>query len=148
MCIIRLWFYSNPFVNNEADRHGTNMAGLIASHPNNSICSVGVAYDVNLGHVRVLAKNRKFVEDQIEAKALAFRREKIDIYVLGYGSTQLGIGNLRTQAKTAVQQGTKGTILSSMLLDFAFFFIFLPFIFTYLNLNSKYSCFPYNQHLY
>ena len=36
-------------MNNEADRHGTNMAGLIASHPNNSICSVGVAYDVSLG---------------------------------------------------------------------------------------------------
>ena len=42
-------FYSNPFVNNEVDRHGTNMAGLIASHPNNSICSVDAAYDVNLG---------------------------------------------------------------------------------------------------
>ena len=36
-------------MNSEVDRHGTNMAGLIASHPNNSICSVGVAYDVNLG---------------------------------------------------------------------------------------------------
>ena len=29
--------------------HGTSMAGLVASAANNSVCSVGVAYDVNLG---------------------------------------------------------------------------------------------------
>ena len=52
------------------------------------------------------------VNDETEAKAFAFARDKIDIYVLGYGSTQLGIGNLRTQAKKAVQDGTKGNLLS------------------------------------
>ena len=35
-------------------------------------------------------------------KSFAFTQKKIDIYVLGYGSSQMGIGNLRTLAKKAV----------------------------------------------
>ena len=65
----------------------------------------------DIGHLRVLADDGR-VDDQTEAKAFAFARDKIDIYVLGYGSTQLGIGNLRTLAKKAVQDGTKGNLLS------------------------------------
>lgn len=97
--------FRNPFVNTEESSHGTSMAGLIASRPNNSMCSAGVAYDVNLGHIRILSGS-KFVDDQVEAKALSFAREDIDIYVLGYGSIQLGERNLRTRAKKAVQDGT------------------------------------------
>ena len=37
--------FSNPYVNNEADRDGTNMAGLIASHPNNSTECVEIIFE-------------------------------------------------------------------------------------------------------
>ena len=47
--------------------------------------------------------------------AFAFTQEKIDIYVLGYGSSQLGIGNLRTLAKKAVQEGIKGKDILGLL---------------------------------
>lgn len=84
------------------------MAGLIASRPNNSMCSAGVAFDVNLGSIRLLstAKNDD-ISDEQEAKALSFARHKIDIYVLGYGSTELGEKSLRQLAKKAVQDGTR-----------------------------------------
>ena len=36
--------FSNPCVNNEPDRDRTNMAGLIASHPNNSTMQCGLKW--------------------------------------------------------------------------------------------------------
>lgn len=99
---------SNPFVNVAEESHGTSMAGLIASRPNNSMCSVGVAFDVNLGAIRLLtAARNEGISDEQEAKALSFARQKIDIYVLGYGSTELGEKSLRELAKKAVQDGTR-----------------------------------------
>ena len=77
--------FSNPFVSSKAESHGTSMAGLIASRPNNSLCSAGVAFDVNLGHIRLLSEKRQF-SDEEESAALSFARQKIDIYVLGRAS--------------------------------------------------------------
>ena len=71
------------------------MAGLIAANPNNSKCSTGIAYDVNLGHIRIIDDEGEFISNLRKSKAFTFASQKIDIYVLGYGSLFLRFGRYK-----------------------------------------------------
>jgi furin len=61
----------------DSNRHGTRCAGEVAASANNSICSVGIAYNAKVGGVRMLDGD---VTDAVEARSLGLRPQHIDIY--------------------------------------------------------------------
>ena len=63
-------------------RHGTRCAGEISAVAGNGICSVGVAYNSRIGGIRMLDGE---VTDLVEATALSFNRDYIDIYSASWG---------------------------------------------------------------
>lgn len=62
--------------------HGTRCAGEAASVANNGICGAGVAYNAKIGGVRMLDGQ---ATDALEASALGFRGDHIDIYINCWG---------------------------------------------------------------
>ncbi|XP_063677643.1 furin-like protease kpc-1 isoform X1 [Bolinopsis microptera] len=66
--------------------HGTRCAGQVAASKND-VCGVGVAYNAKIAGIRML-KNK--VEDSMEAQALRFKTEKIDIYSSSWGPVDDG----------------------------------------------------------
>jgi len=88
----------------DSNRHGTRCAGQVAATPNNSLCAVGVAFDAQIGGIRMLDGQ---VSDAVEAKSLSFNPEHIHIYSSSWGpnddgKTVDGPGKL---ASRAFQQG-------------------------------------------
>ncbi|XP_033633885.1 furin-1-like isoform X2 [Asterias rubens] len=90
------------------NRHGTRCAGEVAALANNSICSVGIAYNARIGGVRMLDGD---VTDAVEARSLSHKPQHVDIYSASWGpdddgKTVDGPGKL---AKKAFCEGvTKG----------------------------------------
>ncbi|XP_043231363.1 furin-like protease 2 [Amphibalanus amphitrite] len=64
------------------NRHGTRCAGEVAAMAGNTVCGVGVAPNASIGGVRMLDGG---VNDYVEAKALSFRRNHIDVYSASWG---------------------------------------------------------------
>uniref|UniRef100_A0A915PEJ1 P/Homo B domain-containing protein n=1 Tax=Setaria digitata TaxID=48799 RepID=A0A915PEJ1_9BILA len=96
---------------NEMNRHGTRCAGEIAMTPNNSFCGVGIAYNAKIGGVRMLDGK---VTDRIEAEALSYNINHIDIFSISWGpaddgKTVEGPGLLTQRAiLKGIQQGRDG----------------------------------------
>ncbi|GFN77916.1 neuroendocrine convertase 2-like [Plakobranchus ocellatus] len=86
--------------------HGTRCAGEIAAAANNDICGVGVAYESRIGGVRVLDGP---VSDSLEAEAISFNRDYIDIYSASWGPTDDGstMEGPRHLALTALVNGVR-----------------------------------------
>ncbi|KAH9525222.1 Uracil phosphoribosyltransferase, synthesizes UMP from uracil [Bulinus truncatus] len=91
--------------------HGTRCAGEVAATANNNVCGVGVAYEASIGGIRLLDG---IVTDGLEAEALTFNNDYIDIYSSSWGPSDDGIvmagpGHLTSQAfKYGVQHGRRG----------------------------------------
>ncbi|XP_043199028.1 furin-like protease 2 [Amphibalanus amphitrite] len=64
------------------NRHGTRCAGEVAAIAGNQYCGVGVAPNASIGGVRMLDGG---VNDYVEAKALSYRRNYIDVYSASWG---------------------------------------------------------------
>ena len=84
----------------DENKHGTRCAGEIAMVANNSFCGVGIAFNAKIGGIRMLDGR---VTDRIEAQAIAFKTNYIDIYSSSWGpnddgKTVEGPGTLATQA--------------------------------------------------
>lgn len=62
--------------------HGTRCAGEAAAVANNGVCGAGVAYNAKIGGVRMLDGQ---ATDALEASALGFRGDHIDIYINCWG---------------------------------------------------------------
>eukprot|EP00794_Sanderia_malayensis_P000325 gene325-957_t len=62
--------------------HGTRCAGEVAAAANNGICGVGVAYNAKIGGVRMLDGQ---ATDALEARALGFKSDYVDIYINCWG---------------------------------------------------------------
>ncbi|VDO44388.1 unnamed protein product, partial [Onchocerca flexuosa] len=96
---------------NKINGHGTRCAGEIAMAPNNSFCGVGIAYNAKIGGVRMLDGK---VTDRIEAEALSYNIDHIDIYSASWGpkddgKTVDGPGRLTQKAiLKGIQQGRGG----------------------------------------
>jgi hypothetical protein len=71
----------------KSNRHGTRCAGEVAAAANNSICSVGVAFNAGIGGIRMLDGD---VTDSVEARSLSFNRDHIDIYSASWGPDDNG----------------------------------------------------------
>ncbi|XP_022105565.1 furin-like isoform X1 [Acanthaster planci] len=90
------------------NRHGTRCAGEVAALANNSICSVGIAYNARIGGVRMLDGD---VTDAVEARSLSHRPDHVDIYSASWGPDDDGktVDGPGPLAKTAFCEGiTKG----------------------------------------
>lgn len=59
----------------------------MAAVANNSICAVGIAYNSKIGGIRILDGN---IMDVLEAKALSFNRDHIDVYSASWGPDDNG----------------------------------------------------------
>ena len=90
-------------------RHGTRCAGQVAATANNSICSVGIAFNANIGAVRMLDGH---VTDSIEAHSLSFNVNYIDIYSASWGPDDFGkdLDGPRDLAKKAFSEGVTKVI--------------------------------------
>ncbi|GFY79189.1 hypothetical protein TNIN_245501 [Trichonephila inaurata madagascariensis] len=88
----------------DSNRHGTRCAGEVAANANNSICSVGVAYDALVGGVRMLDGD---VTDAVEAQSLSLNPEHIDIYSASWGPDDDGktVDGPGPLASTAFKEG-------------------------------------------
>ena len=97
-------------VTNE-NKHGTRCAGEVAAVANNENCGVGVAFHANIGGIRMLDG---VVTDAVEASALGWNSNYVDIYSASWGPdddgrTVDGPGYLtQSTFKRGVEQGRKG----------------------------------------
>lgn len=66
----------------DENRHGTRCAGEVAAIFNNSLCIVGIAYNANIGGIRMLDGD---VTDAVEAASLGHSSDYIDIYSASWG---------------------------------------------------------------
>ncbi|CEF65591.1 Prohormone convertase 1 [Strongyloides ratti] len=98
------------------NKHGTKCAGIIAMVANNTKCGVGVAFNSKVGGIRMLDGE---VNDRVEAEAITYANQIIDIFAASWGPnddgrTVEGPGYLTQLAlKSAVYngRGKKGSIL-------------------------------------
>lgn len=94
-----------------SNRHGTRCAGEVAASANNSLCSVGIAYEAHVGGIRMLDGD---VTDAVEARSLSLNSQHIDIYSVSWGpdddgKTVDGPGELATRAfKDGIEKGRHG----------------------------------------
>uniref|UniRef100_UPI00358F8360 furin-like protease kpc-1 isoform X2 n=1 Tax=Myxine glutinosa TaxID=7769 RepID=UPI00358F8360 len=86
--------------------HGTMCAGEVAMEANNSICGVGVAYDASIGGIRMLDG---VVTDSLEAAALSYNNQHIDVYTCCWGPSDDGIklSGPKRLASLALQEGAE-----------------------------------------
>ncbi|XP_050390100.2 furin-like protease kpc-1 isoform X1 [Patella vulgata] len=76
-----------PNVTNIYNSHGTRCAGEVAAAADNDMCGVGIAYTSKIGGVRILDGK---VTDSLEAEALTFNMNYIDIYSASWGPKDNG----------------------------------------------------------
>ncbi|PFX28248.1 Proprotein convertase subtilisin/kexin type 6 [Stylophora pistillata] len=71
--------------NHNSDSHGTQCAGIIAGG-NNTKCGVGIAFESQISSIRLYDETiNRYSTDELEAKALSFKRDMIDIYSNSWG---------------------------------------------------------------
>ena len=95
-----------PRTTDPDNEEGTSTAGVIAATANNSICGVGVAYNAKIGGIRMTDGQ---LTDAMEAAALSFKNNHIDIYTNTWGPKDDGksFGKPGHLAKKALKLGTK-----------------------------------------
>lgn len=71
-----------PDKTRSGNSHGTRCAGEVAAAAGNGVCGVGIAYDSKIGGIRILDGK---VTDHLEAKALLYNMDHIDIMSASWG---------------------------------------------------------------
>lgn len=66
----------------DTNKHGTRCAGQVSAQANNSVCSVGIAFNSGIGGVRMLDGT---ITDAVEARSLSHNHQVIDIYSASWG---------------------------------------------------------------
>ena len=98
----------DPFPNDttEYNSHGTKCAGEIGAQGNNGLCGVGVAPMVKLGGIRMLDGTDT---DRLEADAIGFKCQYVDIYSVSWGPTDDGktFGGPGPLGKLALKKGAE-----------------------------------------
>jgi len=89
---------------NDSNRHGTRCAGQVAAGRNNSHCMVGIAYNAQIGGIRMLDGP---VTDAVEARSLSFNSDHIDIYSSSWGPNDDGktVDGPGILTSSAIQKG-------------------------------------------
>ncbi|XP_051882055.1 PC3-like endoprotease variant B isoform X2 [Pristis pectinata] len=98
----------DPVPNNAGhfNGHGTKCAGEVAMEANNSFCGVGIAYNANIGGIRILDGK---VTDALEAAALTYKNNYIDIYSCCWGPRDNGrkLDGPRKLTSKALKEGAE-----------------------------------------
>ncbi|XP_022108498.1 neuroendocrine convertase 1-like [Acanthaster planci] len=86
--------------------HGTRCAGEVAMVADNGKCGVGIAYEANIGGIRILEGK---ITDAVESASLSYNLDHIDIFSSSWGPTDDGMttdgpGPL---TKKALEEGIK-----------------------------------------
>jgi len=92
----------------DTNKHGTRCAGQVAAEANNSLCSVGVAFNAGIGGVRMLDGT---ITDAVEARSLSLNPQNIDIYSASWGPDDDGrtVDGPGPLTRRALQEGvTRG----------------------------------------
>jgi subtilisin family serine protease len=86
--------------------HGTSVSGIVGA-AKNSTCAVGIAYECNLGSVRLLNGNRDMRTDVEEATALSHEQNIVDVYTNSWGPSDTGniVMGPRTLTKLTLEKG-------------------------------------------
>jgi len=69
------------------EHHGTRCAGEVVMAANNSKCGAGVAFNANVGMVRMLGG---VLTDQVEGQSLVYALDRVQIYSASWGPTDNG----------------------------------------------------------
>ena len=95
-----------PNVNKSGNDHGTKCGGEVAAEANNNVCGVGIAHDAKIGGIRMLDGP---ITDEIEAKALGFNCDHIQIYSASWGPKDDGktFGKPEPLATEAMERCTR-----------------------------------------
>ena len=91
----------------DTNKHGTRCAGQVSAQANNSVCSVGIAFNSGIGGVRMLDGT---ITDAVEARSLSLNPQEVDIYSASWGPDDDGKTILPTILQTILS-----TILSTIL---------------------------------
>ncbi|THD27233.1 Neuroendocrine convertase [Fasciola hepatica] len=85
--------------------HGTRCAGEVSAVAGNHICGVGVAPDSRVAGLRML--DQPYMTDLIEAAAMGYARDLVDIYSASWGPTDDGttVDGPRNQTMRALVEG-------------------------------------------
>ena len=94
----------DAFESSKENNHGTNMAGLVGAAVNNSRCGVGIAYHCRIGMIKVNFSD--YWSDATEAKMFSHGRERVDLYINGWGPRKGHLDTVGPLAKQALQEGT------------------------------------------
>lgn len=98
----------DPFPNDSDpyNAHGTKCSGTIAAKANNAVCGVGIAFNCKIGAIRMLDGK---ATDGLEANALSFNRDHIDIYSCSWGPKDNGktFGRPGKLGRIAFEHGAK-----------------------------------------
>lgn len=70
--------------------HGNRCGGVIAASANNGECGVGVAFNANIGGIRLFEDDDFDSTDAMEALAFQHNRQHIDIYSCSWGPEDTG----------------------------------------------------------
>ncbi|XP_074647499.1 endoprotease bli-like isoform X2 [Tubulanus polymorphus] len=71
----------------DADSTGTEAAGVAAAL-RNAKCGVGIAYEAQIANIRLFSKAANVIRDDLRAKALTHRLDKIDIYLNNWSANE------------------------------------------------------------
>jgi subtilisin family serine protease len=69
------------------NKHGTRCGGQVSAVANNSVCTVGIAYNSGIGGIKMLDGD---VTDSVEAASLSHNMHDIDIYSASWGPDDNG----------------------------------------------------------
>jgi len=92
----------------DTNKHGTRCAGQVSAQANNSVCSVGIAFNSGIGGVRMLDGT---ITDAVEARSLSLNPQSIDIYSASWGPDDDGqtVDGPGPLTRRALEEGaTKG----------------------------------------
>ncbi|XP_059160096.1 neuroendocrine convertase 1-like [Physella acuta] len=73
--------------NENSNNHGTRCAGVVSMMADNHICGVGIAFNSNIGAIRVLDGA---LTKRLDGEVFAYKREEVDIYSCSWGPQDNG----------------------------------------------------------
>ena len=95
----------DPFESNRDNSHGTKMAGIVAAVADNNFCTIGIAYECWVGMIRMDLDG--VITDATEARAFSYARDKVDVYVTGWGPKKGNLAIVGPLAKQALKEGSQ-----------------------------------------
>ena len=94
----------------DTNKHGTRCAGQVSAQANNSVCSVGIAFNSGIGGVRMLDGT---ITDAVEARSLSLNPQEVDIYSASWGPDDDGqtVDGPGPLTRRAIEEGVSSELI-------------------------------------